>query len=135
MIPVSDSDFDSVSGETQANIPSLTEWNEYSVELCIALCSFLLPHEDIRFHDGDVSPVKSQGQSSQTVSLAYWELAVRWIIKVLLTVFPLIKACVNDSGLPNHIRFELLFFRLQILIQLKIIAAESRNNFFQYRHT
>lgn len=105
MIPVSDSDFDSVSGETQANIPSLTEWNEYSVELCIALCSFLLPHEDIRFHDGDVSPVKSQGQSSQTVSLAYWELAVRWIIKVLLTVFPLIKACVNDSGLPNHIRF------------------------------
>ncbi|XP_078166919.1 binding protein isoform X2 [Carex rostrata] len=104
MIPVSDSDFDSVSGETQANIPSLTEWNEYSVELCIALCSFLLPHEDIRFHDGDVSPVRSQGQSSQTVSLAYWELAVRWIIKVLLTVFPLIKACVNDSGLPNHIR-------------------------------
>ncbi|KAJ4757798.1 BEACH domain-containing protein B [Rhynchospora pubera] len=103
-VPVGDSDVNSVSGETENNIPSLTEWNEYSVELCIALCSFLLPHEDIRFHDGDVSPGKSLGQTSQTVSLAYWELAVRWIIKALLTVFPLIKACANDSGLPNHIR-------------------------------
>ncbi|KAJ3679372.1 hypothetical protein LUZ60_017383 [Juncus effusus] len=89
----------------QSQLPDLSEWTEHCTDLSRALCSFLLPHEDIKFFDSDVSAGQSQSQSQQ-VSLAYWELAVRWIMKVLSTVFPCIKACANetDLDLPNHIR-------------------------------
>ncbi|XP_073008552.1 BEACH domain-containing protein B isoform X1 [Typha latifolia] len=85
---------------TAEPIPNLTGWNEYSVNLSRALCSFLLCPEDIKFHHGK-EPIS---QSFQPVSVAYWELSVRWVIKVLLTIFPCIKACANESELPNHIR-------------------------------
>lgn len=79
---------------------NITEWNTYSMRLSRALCSFLLAPEDIKFHHGQASAA----QSSIPISLAYWELSIRWVIKVLLTVFPCIKACANESELPNHIR-------------------------------
>ncbi|KAL5212760.1 hypothetical protein ABZP36_023607 [Zizania latifolia] len=82
------------------DILDTTEWTEYSVKLSIALCSFLLPPNEIRQACGtdDVS------QISLPISLAYWEQCARWIIKVLSTVFPCIKACASESELPNHIR-------------------------------
>uniref|UniRef100_J3L9U4 BEACH domain-containing protein n=2 Tax=Oryza brachyantha TaxID=4533 RepID=J3L9U4_ORYBR len=82
------------------DILDTTGWTEYSVKLSIALCSFLLPPNEIRNSRGaaDVS------QNSQSVSLAYWEQCTRWIIKVLSTVFPCIKACASESEFPDHIR-------------------------------
>ncbi|CAL9114662.1 unnamed protein product [Musa textilis] len=80
--------------------PNLNEWNEYSVKLSRVLCSFLLAPEDTKFHHGHASI----SQSSFPISLAYWELSIRWVMKVLLTVFPCIKACTTESELPNHIR-------------------------------
>uniref|UniRef100_A0A453NEU5 Neurobeachin alpha-solenoid region domain-containing protein n=1 Tax=Aegilops tauschii subsp. strangulata TaxID=200361 RepID=A0A453NEU5_AEGTS len=41
---------------------------------------------------------------SLPISLAYWEQCARWIIKILSTVFPCIKACASETELPNHIR-------------------------------
>lgn len=80
--------------------PNLSEWNEYSVKLSRILCSFLLAPEDTRFHhDHDAIT-----QSALPISLAYWELSIRWAMKVFFTVFPCIKACTNESKLPNHIR-------------------------------
>ncbi|XP_038974911.1 BEACH domain-containing protein B isoform X4 [Phoenix dactylifera] len=79
---------------------NITEWKAYSIKLSRALCSFLLAPEDIDFHHGQASV----GQSSLPISLAYWELSIRWVVKVLLTVFPCIKACANERQLPNHIR-------------------------------
>ncbi|KAL6629117.1 hypothetical protein ACP70R_028882 [Stipagrostis hirtigluma subsp. patula] len=82
------------------DILDTTEWNQYSVKLSIALCSFLLPPKEIKYCPAatDVS------QISLSISLAYWEQCARWIIKVLSTVFPCIKACASEIELPTHIR-------------------------------
>ncbi|RLN08296.1 BEACH domain-containing protein B [Panicum miliaceum] len=82
------------------DILDASEWKEYSVKLSIALCSFLLPPKEIKYCPAptDVS------QFSLSISLAYWEQCARWIIKVLSTVFPCIKACAGETELPNHIR-------------------------------
>ncbi|RLM79604.1 BEACH domain-containing protein B [Panicum miliaceum] len=82
------------------DILDTSEWNEYSVKLSIALCSFLLPPKEIKYCPAptDVS------QISLSISLAYWEQCARWIIKVLSTVFPCIKACAGETELPYHIR-------------------------------
>jgi hypothetical protein len=82
------------------DILDTTEWNEYSVKLSVALCSFLLPPKEIKYCP-DASDVS---QISLSVSLAYWEQCVWWIIKVLSTVFPCIEACASETELPNHIR-------------------------------
>lgn len=38
------------------------------------------------------------------VSSVYGELSIKWFMRVLLTVFPCIKACSNQNELPNHLR-------------------------------
>ena len=81
------------------DILDTTEWNEYSVKLSMSLCSFLLPPNEIRYCPGATVVT----QISLSISLAYWEQCVRWIIKILSTVFPCIKACASDTELPNHI--------------------------------
>ncbi|KAH0452153.1 hypothetical protein IEQ34_019452 [Dendrobium chrysotoxum] len=78
---------------------NLTEWTRYSIGLSRALCSFLLAPEDIESEHDEASL-----KSSMSVSLCYWELSIRWTMKVLLTIFPCIKACSNETELPNHIR-------------------------------
>ncbi|XBI45636.1 hypothetical protein VPH35_110081 [Triticum aestivum] len=81
------------------DILNTTEWNEYSVKLSKALCSFLLPPNEIRY-----CPGSTVTKISLPISLAYWEQCARWIIKILSTVFPCIKACASETELPNHIR-------------------------------
>lgn len=76
------------------------EWKGYCIKMSRALCSFLLAPKDFEFHKEQ----ESVAQGSMPVSLAYWELSIRWIMKVISTVFPCIKACSNESKLPNHIR-------------------------------
>ncbi|XP_066329470.1 BEACH domain-containing protein B-like isoform X1 [Miscanthus floridulus] len=77
-----------------------SEWNEYSVKLSRALCSFLLLPKEIKYCPAPTDVT----QISLSISLAYWEQCARWIIKVLSTVFPCIKACATETELPNHIR-------------------------------
>uniref|UniRef100_A0A0E0JVW3 BEACH domain-containing protein B n=1 Tax=Oryza punctata TaxID=4537 RepID=A0A0E0JVW3_ORYPU len=89
----------SESFSSPIDILDTTEWTEYSVKLSIALCSFLLPPNEIRNSRGAVD-----SQVSLSISVAYCEQCARWIIKVLSTVFPCIKACASESELPNHIR-------------------------------
>lgn len=79
---------------------NIAKWNDYCVKMSRALCSFLLAPEDIRFHNVQ----ELVAQRSMPVSLAYWELSIRWVIKVLFIVFPCIKACSSESKLPTHIR-------------------------------
>ncbi|TVU00170.1 hypothetical protein EJB05_54428 [Eragrostis curvula] len=82
------------------DILDTTEWNEYSVKLSIGLSSFLLPPKEISYCRG----ASDASRISLSISLAYWEQCARWIIKVLSTVFPCIKACASETELPNHIR-------------------------------
>ncbi|KAI3896170.1 hypothetical protein MKX03_000290, partial [Papaver bracteatum] len=76
-------------------------WKDYAVKLSRVLCSFLLALEDIKFHHVQASSV---GRSAVPVSSLYWELSIKWIMKVLLTVFPCIKACSYQNELPSHLR-------------------------------
>ncbi|XP_023157987.1 BEACH domain-containing protein B isoform X1 [Zea mays] len=82
------------------DILDTSEWNEYSVKLSITLCSFLLPPKEIKYCPAPTDVT----QISLSISLAYWEQCARWIIKVLSTVFPCMKACASETDLPNHIR-------------------------------
>ncbi|CAD6251786.1 unnamed protein product [Miscanthus lutarioriparius] len=82
------------------DILDTSEWNEYSVKLSTALCSFLLPPKEIKYCPAPTDVTRI----SLSISLAYWEQCARWIIKVLSTVFPCIKACASETELPDHIR-------------------------------
>uniref|UniRef100_A0A0D9VCI8 BEACH domain-containing protein B n=1 Tax=Leersia perrieri TaxID=77586 RepID=A0A0D9VCI8_9ORYZ len=92
----------SESSTSPIDILDTAEWTEYCVKLSIALCSFLLPPNEIKNFCGTADV--NVNQISLSISLAYWEQCARWIIKVLSTVFPCIKACASESEFPNHIR-------------------------------
>ncbi|BBM99563.1 hypothetical protein MPTK1_1g22060 [Marchantia polymorpha subsp. ruderalis] len=61
----------------------LPGWNWRVADLCRILCSFLVPSGDVRsFASG-----MARSQDVPGLSGAYWELASRWIVNVLLGVF------------------------------------------------
>ncbi|XP_020165084.1 BEACH domain-containing protein B [Aegilops tauschii subsp. strangulata] len=78
----------------------ITEWNDYSLKLSIALCSFILPSNVVKC----CSDETAINQISASIPSAYQEQSVRWMIRVLLTVFLCIKACACESELPSHIK-------------------------------
>ncbi|XP_078448149.1 binding protein [Wolffia australiana] len=82
------------------NYSSESEWNSYVINLCRALCSFILPPENEEYDDR----MRSSARTSIPVSLAYWETSARWMVKILSAVFPSIKACSTGSELPRHLR-------------------------------
>lgn len=77
-----------------------TEWIDYSIKLSNALCSFVLPSEDI----GHCSDEIAVSQIVLSIPLAYLEQSVRWIIRILMTVFLCIRACTKETELPDHIK-------------------------------
>ncbi|PKA52227.1 hypothetical protein AXF42_Ash010123 [Apostasia shenzhenica] len=96
--------FEDTTGDGKATIgmsdgSNLIEWTRYSVRLSRALCSFLLVSGDVESHLDEESI-----KNSKPISLGYWELSIRWIMKVLFTIFPCLKACSNGKELPSHIR-------------------------------
>ncbi|VAI91915.1 unnamed protein product [Triticum turgidum subsp. durum] len=88
----------SISGPVQ--FLKITEWNDYSLKLSIALCSFILPSNVVKC----CSDETAINQISASIPSAYQEQSVRWMIRVLLTVFLCIKACACESELPSHIK-------------------------------
>lgn len=77
-----------------------SNWKEYCVQLSQALCSFLFSVDDTMLHN--VQPLI--GNSSASISFVYWELSIKWIMKVLLAVFPCIKACSDGNEFPEYLR-------------------------------
>lgn len=75
-------------------------WNQYVVNLCQTLCSFFLASEDVKC----CCEQPSVGQTVRSLSFVYWELSIKWILKVLRTVYPCIKACYTQNKLPAHLR-------------------------------
>ncbi|KAJ6939644.1 BEACH domain-containing protein lvsC isoform X3 [Populus alba x Populus x berolinensis] len=75
-------------------------WNEYVVKLSGVLCSFIVSPENIKPHHVQTNT----GRIGMPISAAYGELSIKWVMGVLLTVFPCIKACSNQKELPNHLR-------------------------------
>ncbi|KAJ1260421.1 hypothetical protein BS78_10G231000 [Paspalum vaginatum] len=89
---------DSVSGSSY--FLDITEWNDYSVKLSNALCSFILSSKDIEYCSDEIAV----RQIAVPIPSAYLEQSVRWIIRILMTVFLCIKACTSETELPNHIK-------------------------------
>lgn len=84
---------------SSVNTPSCQYWSNYTVSLSKALYSFVLTLEDLRSHQ-----VQSSGRNSFPFSSVYGELSVKFIMRVLQTVFPSIKALSNQNELPSHLR-------------------------------
>ncbi|WVZ77789.1 hypothetical protein U9M48_025613 [Paspalum notatum var. saurae] len=95
----------------------ISEWNDYSVKLSIALCSFLLPPKEIKYCPAptDVS------QISLSISLAYWEQCARILAntlqhymlctfrKVLISA-PALLTSFREEGLWDLIFSEKIFY-------------------------
>ncbi|XP_031488059.1 BEACH domain-containing protein B isoform X2 [Nymphaea colorata] len=97
-------------------------WYVYALTLSKVLCSFILAPEDIVFQKHHAS----LGLSIPTqVSLSFWELALRWILKVLLIVFPCLKACGNLNEFPSHLRILSSALQQSILYTFRKLLASS----------
>lgn len=83
-----------------ANITHIQSWNEYVLKLCRVLCSFLLAPDDVKPHHPQTSSIRIM----TPVSLVYGDLSIKWVMRVLVAVFPCIKACSNQNNLPAHLR-------------------------------
>ncbi|KAK2977991.1 hypothetical protein RJ640_023529 [Escallonia rubra] len=94
-------------------------WNEYAVKLSRVLSSFLLSTEDIKSHHHQIPA----GRTS--VTSVYGELSLKWIMRVLLTVFPCIKACSDQNELPNHLRMFVYTLQLYVLFVLRKVLVLS----------
>ncbi|XP_020218624.1 BEACH domain-containing protein B isoform X2 [Cajanus cajan] len=75
-------------------------WNNYVVLLSRGLCSFLLVPEDSKSPEVQVS----SGRHALPVSLGYYELSIKWVMRVLFTIFPCIKTCSSQNELPSYLR-------------------------------
>lgn len=75
-------------------------WSDYAVKVSRMLCSFLFIQEDIQTQSIQIS----SSRIAMPVSSLYGELSIKWVMRVLLTVFPCLKACSNQNELPNHLR-------------------------------
>ncbi|XVE60616.1 hypothetical protein DITRI_Ditri05aG0142300 [Diplodiscus trichospermus] len=94
---------ESYLAETSAPLPEKASyhqlWNDCVVNLSRVLCSFLLASEDVKFYHGHTT----SGRIPTSISSVYIELSIKWFMRVLLTVFPCIKACSNQNEFPNHL--------------------------------
>ncbi|GAV66852.1 WD40 domain-containing protein/Beach domain-containing protein/Laminin_G_3 domain-containing protein [Cephalotus follicularis] len=87
--------------EPSADNLSFSElWNDYVVNLSSVLCLFLPAQEDVKSPHDQVST----GRVAMPVSSMYSELSIKWFMRVLHTVFPCIRACLNENELPSHLR-------------------------------
>ncbi|KAK8597059.1 hypothetical protein V6N12_065535 [Hibiscus sabdariffa] len=74
-------------------------WSDCVVKLSRVLCSFLLAPEDVKFHYDQTT----SGPILTSVSSFYVELSIKWVMEVLLMVFPSIKACSDKNEFPSHL--------------------------------
>ncbi|XP_062098924.1 BEACH domain-containing protein B isoform X2 [Humulus lupulus] len=103
---------------TTGSYPQL--WSDYVVKLSRVLCSFLLVTGDIRSHYVEIS----SGRTSTPVSSLYSELSIKWVMRVLLTLFPCLKACSNQNEFPIHLRVFIKTLQYCILVAFRKVLVE-----------
>ncbi|GFY85907.1 binding protein [Actinidia rufa] len=105
------------SAQLSANL-NVQNWNDYAVKLSRVLASFLLAPEDIK---SQVSAVRS----IIPVSSVYGELSIKWFMRALLTVFPCIRACLNQNELPSYLRIFVYTLQHYVLFAFRKILVSS----------
>lgn len=108
-----------VSDAKETNTEYHRYWKNYVVKLSKALTAFLLALEDSYSHDLQSSASKP----TFPVSSVYGELSVKWIMRVLLTVFPCIEACSNQNQLPNYLRWLIHLYVFWSILPLSLQFA------------
>lgn len=104
-------------------------WKKYVVKLSKVLTAFLLALEDSYSHDFQ----SSAGKPTVPVSSVYGELSVKWIMRVLLTVFPCIEACSNQNQLPNYLRLFVYVLQHHVLFVLRKVLILSPSQLDVFR--
>ncbi|XP_065880379.1 BEACH domain-containing protein B isoform X2 [Euphorbia lathyris] len=96
-------------------------WDEYVINLSRVLCSFIATPDSVSSHNVPAST----GRISVPVSSVYSDLSIKWIMRVLLTVFPCIKACSNQNELPSHLRVFVNALQHSVLDAFRKVLASS----------
>ncbi|PIN12837.1 Conserved WD40 repeat-containing protein [Handroanthus impetiginosus] len=99
----------------------LQHWKDYVARLSAALCYFLLEAKESKFCC--IQPTLSR--NSIMVSTVYLELSVKWFTRVLLTIFPCIKACSDQNEIPSHLRIFAYTMQHFVLFAFKKILVSS----------
>ncbi|KAJ7958905.1 BEACH domain-containing protein [Quillaja saponaria] len=108
------------SATLPANASYSQFWNNYVIKLNKVLCSFLLAPEDIKAHNILVSAGRIASPSS-----VYGELSIKWIMRVLLTIFPCIKACSNQNVFPIYLRVFVTTLQYSVLNAFRKFMVSS----------
>ncbi|EPS68659.1 hypothetical protein M569_06109, partial [Genlisea aurea] len=91
-------------------------WKNYVTRMSSALCHFILEAEEIEIHSIQSN---SSAKNPILVSPAYAELLLKWFTKVVLAVFPCIRACSNQNGILRHMRFFAFTLQQYVLFAFK----------------
>ncbi|XP_076899562.1 BEACH domain-containing protein B isoform X2 [Bidens hawaiensis] len=105
---------------SSVNTPNCQYWSNYTVNLSKALYSFVLTLEDLRSHQ-----VQSSGRGTFPFSSVYGELSIKFIMRVLQTVFPSIKAFSSQNELPSHLRIFLYSLQHYLLFVFRKVLVLS----------
>ncbi|XP_021759768.1 BEACH domain-containing protein B-like isoform X1 [Chenopodium quinoa] len=90
-------------------------WQHYAFTLSQSFCSFMVAFEDT-MSESINGPT---GRHNVPVSSLFSELSVRWLLRVLLIVFPCIKAFSNQDELPAFLRMFVCILQHQALHALR----------------
>ncbi|GJU06967.1 BEACH domain-containing protein B isoform X1 [Tanacetum coccineum] len=92
-----------------------------------AFYSFVLTLEDLRSHQ-----VQSSSRHTYPFSSVYGELSIKFIVRVLLTVFPSIKTFSDQTELPTHLRiflYSLQHYMLFVFRKILVLSPSLLNVF------
>ncbi|XP_047961281.1 BEACH domain-containing protein B isoform X2 [Salvia hispanica] len=104
-------------------------WKDYVAKLSEALCYFLLDAKETALSHA----VPASSRITTLVPAVYAGLSVKWFTRVLLTIFPCIKACSDQEEIPSHLRIFACTMQQHILFAFKkvLLSAPSLIDVFR----
>ncbi|CAJ2641153.1 unnamed protein product [Trifolium pratense] len=96
-------------------------WSDYVLMLSKSLCSFLI----IPGASQCLNIQPSSGRLALPVSSSYCELSIKWVTRVLFTIFPCIKACSNQNDLPSYLRVFVTILQNTVLNAFRNLLSTS----------
>ena len=89
-------------------------WKDYVAKLSEALCYFLLDAKETALSHA----VPASSRITTLVPAVYAGLSVKWFTRVLLTIFPCIKACSDQEEIPSHLRWLINSVQFHLFLDL-----------------
>lgn len=104
-------------------------WNDYVLMLSRSLCSFLI----VPGASKSLNIQLSSGRLALPVSSSYCELSIKWVTRVLFTLFPCIKACSNQNDLPSYLRVFVTILQNTVLNAFRNLLSTSPTSLENFR--